>query len=155
MGSVVAVSGPWSTGAIVVLVGSVAPQHVGSSWAGMESMSPALADEFFTTEPLGTAKMFFLGRNIDKSELSWWLNGKETACNAGHMGSIPGLEDPTCHEQLSPCTTTTEPTHPEPTLHKRSRCDETPEPHDYRVAPVAATREKPARQRGPSRATNK
>ena len=90
MGSVVAVSGPWSTGAIVVLVGSVAPQHGGSSWAGLESMSPALADEFFTTEPLGTAKMFFLGRNIDKSELSWWLNGKETACNAGHLGSVSG-----------------------------------------------------------------
>ena len=89
-GSVVAVSGPWSTGARVVLVGSVAPQHGGSSWAGMESMSPALADEFFTTEPPGTAKMFFLGRNIDKSELSWWLNGKETACNAGHMGSVSG-----------------------------------------------------------------
>ena len=80
---------------------------------------------------------------------------KNSPANAADMGSIPGLEDPTCHEQLSPCTTTTEPTHPEPTLHKRSRCDETPEPHDYRVAPVAATREKPARQRGPSRATNK
>ena len=59
MGSVVAVSGPWSTGTIVVLMGLVALQHVGSSWAGIESMSPALADESFTTEPPGTAKMFF------------------------------------------------------------------------------------------------
>jgi len=24
--------------------------------------------------------------------LPWWLRGKETACNAGDAGSIPGLE---------------------------------------------------------------
>ena len=25
-------------------------------------------------------------------ELSWWLSGKESACNAGYAGVIPGLE---------------------------------------------------------------
>ena len=25
--------------------------------------------------------------------LPWWLSGKESACNAGDLGSIPGLED--------------------------------------------------------------
>ena len=23
--------------------------------------------------------------------IPWWLSGKESACNAGHLGSIPGL----------------------------------------------------------------
>ena len=27
-------------------------------------------------------------------ELPRWLNGKESACQAGDMGSIPGLENP-------------------------------------------------------------
>ena len=26
--------------------------------------------------------------------LPWWFRGKEYACNAGDLGSIPGLEDP-------------------------------------------------------------
>ena len=26
--------------------------------------------------------------------LPWWLSGKESACNAGDAGSIPGREDP-------------------------------------------------------------
>ena len=26
--------------------------------------------------------------------LPWWLNGKESACNAGATGLIPGQEDP-------------------------------------------------------------
>ena len=26
--------------------------------------------------------------------LPWWLNGKESACNAEDTGSIPGSEDP-------------------------------------------------------------
>ena len=25
--------------------------------------------------------------------LPWWLSGKESDCNAGDLGSIPGLED--------------------------------------------------------------
>ena len=27
------------------------------------------------------------------SGLPWWLSGKESACNAGHLGLIPGGED--------------------------------------------------------------
>ena len=26
-----------------------------------------------------------------KIRLTWWFSGKESACNAGDMGSIPGL----------------------------------------------------------------
>ena len=29
-----------------------------------------------------------------KGGLPWWLSDKESACNAGDMGSIPGREDP-------------------------------------------------------------
>ena len=29
-----------------------------------------------------------------KGGLRWWLSDKESACNEGDMGSIPGREDP-------------------------------------------------------------
>ena len=29
-----------------------------------------------------------------KGGLPWWLSDKESVCNAGDMGSIPGREDP-------------------------------------------------------------
>ena len=31
--------------------------------------------------------------SVVKEGLPWWLSGKESACNAGDVGSIPGLED--------------------------------------------------------------
>ena len=34
---------------------------------------------------------------------------KNSPAKAGDTGLSPGPEDPTCHEQLSLCTTTTEP----------------------------------------------
>ena len=34
----------------------------------------------------------FFGANRISSGLSWWLNNKESACNAGDEDSIPGLE---------------------------------------------------------------
>ena len=40
----------------------------------------------------------FTGRKLAYSRrkhgLPWWLSSKESACNAGNPGSIPGSEDP-------------------------------------------------------------
>ena len=33
-----------------------------------------------------------------------WLSGKESACNAGHAGSIPGLEDLLGKEMATHCS---------------------------------------------------
>ena len=33
--------------------------------------------------------------------LPWWLSGKESACNAGDVGSIPGWEDPLKEEMVT------------------------------------------------------
>ena len=33
-------------------------------------------------------------RYVKGGELPWWLSDKESACNAGDTGSIPGQEDP-------------------------------------------------------------
>ena len=41
--------------------------------------SPALAGGFFTASPL------------EKTGIPRWLRGKESTCQAGDMGSIPGL----------------------------------------------------------------
>ena len=30
-------------------------------------------------------------KNKDSEGPPWWLNGKESACNAGDLGSVPGL----------------------------------------------------------------
>ena len=40
----------------------------------------------------------------------WWLSGKESACHAGDMGSIPGqgTKIPRALGRLSPCTPTRE-----------------------------------------------
>ena len=32
--------------------------------------------------------------SIEEIGTPWWLNGKESACSAGDLGSIPVLEDP-------------------------------------------------------------
>ena len=37
-----------------------------------------------------TANGFYANSN-NLSQLSWWLSGKESTCNAGDLGSIPGL----------------------------------------------------------------
>ena len=59
---------------------------------GIKPMSPALAGGFFTTEPPGTPQQHTL--NICPP-LTWSFPdssvGKESACNAGDPGSIPGL----------------------------------------------------------------
>ena len=51
--------------------------------------------------------------------------GQESACNAGDLGSIPGLRKiPHVAEQWSPCATTSEPRCLEPVLlNKRSHCN--------------------------------
>ena len=36
--------------------------------------------------------MYVLGENHKRSGLPQWLSGKESACNAGDLGSIPGSE---------------------------------------------------------------
>ena len=36
-----------------------------------------------------------MGQTLIKStQALWWLSGKESACNAADVGSIPGQEDP-------------------------------------------------------------
>ena len=35
--------------------------------------------------------------------LPWWLSGKESACNAGNMGSIPGLGRSSGERNGNPC----------------------------------------------------
>ena len=32
-----------------------------------------------------------LGQDLPEADWPWWLSGKESACNAGDMGSVPGL----------------------------------------------------------------
>ena len=54
-------------------------------------------------------------------------------------------EDPTCHEQLSPCATTTEHAHLEPVLcNKRGHNSERCAHRDEEWPPLAATGEKPS-----------
>ena len=36
-------------------------------------------------------KMYNLDQNLEIWGLPWWLSGKESACNAGDLGLIPGL----------------------------------------------------------------
>ena len=62
----------------------------GSSDPGIEYTSPALAGRFFSTEPPEKSSLTFT--------LSKWISGfpcgstgKESACNVGDLGSIPGL----------------------------------------------------------------
>ena len=44
---------------------------------------------------LGLADVnYYIENDIDKQGLPWWLSGKESASNAGDVGSIPELEDP-------------------------------------------------------------
>ena len=39
--------------------------------------------------------MFWVfGHEACRIFVPWWFRGKEYACNAGDLGSIPGLEDP-------------------------------------------------------------
>ena len=39
-------------------------------------------------------RFYYYYHSVVKEGLPWWLSGKESACNAGDVGSIPGLEDP-------------------------------------------------------------
>jgi len=71
---------------------------------GMELASPALQGGFLTTGPLGKSqeqkfKRHFLCLYIFTLfcieatliyEIPWWLSGKESACNTGDSGLIPG-----------------------------------------------------------------
>ena len=103
--------------------------------------------------------------------LPWWLSGKESACQCRGHGFDPWPRKiPHAAEQLSPCTTTTEPvvysqeaTTTEPTCPNYQACApqsplSTTEASSLRSSctttreqpPLAATREKPAQQRRPS-----
>ena len=35
-----------------------------------------------------------MGKKINNRGFPQWLSGKESVCNAGNPGSIPGMEDP-------------------------------------------------------------
>lgn len=56
---------------VVVALGPVALQHVGSSWPGVESAPPVLADAFLSLVPPGESSA-----NFDKKEI---LKGKKNA----------------------------------------------------------------------------
>ena len=108
--------------------------------------------------------------------LPWWLSGKESACQCRRHGFNPwSWKIPHAMEQQSLCATTIEPVlwspraatfEPlccnywspqarEPMLcNKRSHCNENSLPCNSTVAPLAATREKPMQQGGPSTAKN-
>ena len=53
-----------------------------------------------------TVGLFYSFRN--NLGFPWWSVVKNSLAKAGDMGSIPGLEGPTCHGALSLCATTTE-----------------------------------------------
>ena len=64
-------------------------------------MSPALAGGFFTTEPPAKPSFFFLMYVFNSIRINLGIKywgfpdssvGKESACNAGDPGSIPGLK---------------------------------------------------------------
>ena len=48
--------------------GSIALRHVGSSWTGIEPMSPALGGGFMTTEPLGKPKSRVFADVLQKAQ---------------------------------------------------------------------------------------
>ena len=60
---------------------------------GIEPESPALQADSLPSEPqivITTSCYFLLYSKVNRG-LSWWFSGKESACNAGDSGSIPGL----------------------------------------------------------------
>ena len=77
--------------------------------------------------------------------LPWWRSGWESACQCRGHGFEPWSgKIPHAAEQLSPCTTTTEPAHLELVLcNKRGRDSERPTHRDEEWPPLAATRESP------------
>ena len=53
-------------------------------------VSPTLADGFFTTVPPRKPCLNLLNWNILMYFIFRWLSGKESACNAGDVSSVPG-----------------------------------------------------------------
>ena len=45
-----------------------------------------------------------LGQKYHIDGVPWWLSYKESTCNAGDPGSIPGLEDPLEEEMATHCS---------------------------------------------------
>ena len=98
---------------------------------------------------------FILKSNISKA-LPWWHSGQESACQCRGHGFDPSSgEIPHTTGQLSPSTTTTEPT-------LQSLCSAIREATTVRSlraatrekSPLAATRQKPTQQQRPSTAKN-
>ena len=77
--------------------------------------------------------------------LPWWRSGWESACQCRGHGFEPWSgKIPHAAEQLSPCTTTTEPARLEPVLlNKRGRDSERPAHRDEEWPPLAAIGESP------------
>ena len=81
----------------------------------------------------------------DTCGLPWWRSGWESACQCRGHGFEPWSgKIPHATEQLSLCTTTTEPAHLEPVLrNKRGRDSERPAHRNEEWPPLAATGESP------------
>ena len=77
--------------------------------------------------------------------LPWWYSGQESASQSREHGFNPwSRKIPHGAEQLSPCTTTTEPAHLEPVpCNKRNHWNEKPSHRKDEQPLLAATRESP------------
>ena len=81
----------WSTGSRACGLSSCGVW--GPPWPAIEPLSPALLGKFLTTGPPGKPRKSFLNYNF----LSFCRGfpcrsaGKESACSAGDLGSIPGF----------------------------------------------------------------
>ena len=64
--------------------------------------------------------------------IPWWLSGKESACQAGDMGSIPGLGRSTGPGATEPSAATTEAA----LCNQRSHHNDKPVHRNQRVAPA-------------------
>ena len=62
----------------------------GGGQAPTLSSRPRKAEALDLTPPLPVTELFLLFTPIHPVRASWWLSGKESACNTGDAGSIPG-----------------------------------------------------------------
>ena len=85
--------------------------------------------------------------NSGKAGLPWWSSGLRTTLQCrGHQFSPWSRKTPHAAGQPSPCATTSEARALEPEICRKRRCCSEKPVHHCRVAPLAATREKPSRK---------
>ena len=80
----------WWTGKLGVLQ-STGSQRSGHDWATKQNWYMSFKSLF---PQHGFQLIIYLFLFIHGIGLPWWLKSKESSCNAGDLGSIPGSEDP-------------------------------------------------------------